>query len=107
MRFSWRSVSAIRNYLSVFWIILGIVYFGANVIYTMRRYREEGGLTIKQIGIGVLASVPILMGAMLLVWGLPTVMPEQDRPLDSQMLDLSVGAVVVVEDLYELPIDLQ
>jgi len=38
---------------------------------------------------------------------LPTVMPEQDRPLDSQMLDLSVGAVVVVEDLYELPIDLQ
>ena len=72
-------MSVIRNYLSVFWIILGIVYFGANVIYTMWRYREEGGLTIKQIGIGVLASVPILMGAMLLVWGLPTVMPEKFR----------------------------
>lgn len=58
-------------------VTLGVLYFGSNALYTGKRYNEEGGLTAKQIGIGLLAGIPILVGVVLLVWGLPTIMPEK------------------------------
>ncbi len=73
--------------MRLFWLVLGGVYFGSNALYTLKRYREEGGLTLKQIGIGLLAGIPVLIGAILLVWGLPTVMPETFRVGGDQIED--------------------
>ncbi len=60
-------------------VVVGAVYFGSNALYTLKRYREEGGLTLKQIGIGLVAGIPVFIGAVMLIWGLPTVMPEKFR----------------------------